>query len=81
MGWSNRTRHSIAGPSSASGHLPSTGDRAAWLTQVSPVAWQHMHLCGRHEFTKVPESMHMAATMQALAEAPVPQDLSLSAPK
>jgi hypothetical protein len=40
-----------------------------------------MHRCGRHEFTKVPESMHMAAIMQAFAEAPVPQDLSLSAPK
>jgi hypothetical protein len=40
---------------------------AAWLTQVSAVAGQHMNLCGRHEFTKAPESIHMAAIIQAFA--------------
>jgi hypothetical protein len=30
------------------------------------VAWQHIHLCGRHEFTKAPESINMAAIIQAL---------------
>jgi hypothetical protein len=37
------------------------------LTQVSPMAWQHVHLCGRYECTKAPERMNMAAIMQALA--------------
>jgi hypothetical protein len=40
-----------------------------------------MNLCGRHAFTKAPESIPMAAIMQAFAEAPVPLDFSLSAPK
>jgi hypothetical protein len=38
---------------------------AARLTQVSPVAWQHINLCGRYEFTKAPESINMAAILQA----------------
>jgi hypothetical protein len=47
------------------------------LAQVSPVAWQHINLCGRYEFTKTPESINMVAIIQALAQAPVPQDLVL----
>jgi hypothetical protein len=50
---------------------------AALLAQVSPVAWQHINLCGRYEFTKVPEVMNMAAIIQTLAQTPVPQDLAL----
>jgi len=50
---------------------------AALLAQVSPVAWQHINLCGRYEFTKAPEVIHMAAIIQALVQAPVPQDLAL----
>ena len=46
-------------------------------SQVSPVAWQHINLCGRYEFTKAPESINTAAIIQALAQAPVPQDLAL----
>ena len=50
---------------------------AALLTQVSPVAWQHINLCGRYEFTKGANTIHMAAIIQALAQAPVPQTLAL----
>jgi hypothetical protein len=49
---------------------------AALLTQGSPAAWQHINLCGRYEFTKAPESINMAAIIQALAQAPVPQGLA-----
>ena len=40
----------------------------AQLTQVSPVAWQHINLCGRYEFTKEPETINLEAIIQALAE-------------
>jgi TnpA family transposase len=56
-------------------HGDATG--AALLTQVSPVAWQHINLCGRYEFTKGQEAMNMTAIIQALAQAPVPQALAL----
>ena len=60
-------------------HKERRGDTAgaALLTQVSPVAWQHINLCGRYEFTKAPEIMNMAAIIQALVQAPVPQALAL----
>jgi len=60
-------------------HKTRRGDAAgaALLTQVSPVAWQHINLCGRYEFTKAPEVIHIAAIIQALAQAPVPHDLAL----
>ena len=50
---------------------------AARLAQVSPVAWQHINLCGRYEFTKAPEVINILAIIQALAQAPVPHDLAL----
>jgi TnpA family transposase len=50
---------------------------AALLTQVSPVAWQHINLCGRYEFTKAPEVINIAAIIQALAQTLVPQGLAL----
>src|SRR5262249_22931986 len=60
-------------------HKTRRGDTAgaALLTQVSPVAWQHINLCGRYEFTKAPEVINIAAIIQALAQAPVPHDLAL----
>jgi hypothetical protein len=60
-------------------HKERRGDAAgaALLTQVSPVAWQHINLCGRYEFTKAPEVINMTAIIQALAQAPVPQSLAL----
>jgi Tn3 transposase DDE domain len=50
---------------------------AALLTQVSPIAWQHMNLCGRYEFTGEPEAIHMPAIIQALVQVPVTQDCAL----
>jgi TnpA family transposase len=50
---------------------------AALLTQVSPIAWQHISLCGRYEFTREPEAIHMPAIIQALAQVPVTQDCEL----
>src|SRR5262245_33846040 len=50
---------------------------AALLTQVSPVAWQHINLWGRYECTKAPEVINMAAIIQALAQAAVLHDLAL----
>jgi hypothetical protein len=47
------------------------------LTHVSPVAWQHINLCGRYEFTKAPQVINMVAIIQALAQAPVLQDHAL----
>jgi hypothetical protein len=48
---------------------PGIGDTvgAALLTQVSPVAWQHINLCGRYEFTRAPKIINLAAIIQALA--------------
>jgi hypothetical protein len=50
---------------------------AALLTQVSPIAWQHINLCGRYEFTRGPEAIHMLAIIQALAQVPATQDVAL----
>jgi Tn3 transposase DDE domain len=60
-------------------HKTRRGDAAGatLLTQVSPVAWQHINLCGRYEFTKALEVINIAAIIQTLAQAPVPQDLAL----
>lgn len=60
-------------------HKTRRGDTAgaALLAQVSPVAWQHINLCGRYEFTKAPEIINIAAIIQALAQVPVPHDLAL----
>ena len=48
-------------------HKERRGDAAgaALLTQVSPVVWQHINLCGRDQFTKAPEVINMAAIIQA----------------
>jgi hypothetical protein len=57
-------------------HRP-TKPKEDLLTQVSSVAWQHINLCGRYEFTKAPEVINIAAIIQALAQAPVPHNLAL----
>jgi TnpA family transposase len=56
----------------------STGDvqGAALLKQVSPVAWQHINLYGRYEFSKRPELINMDAIIHELAQVPVQQDLT-----
>jgi TnpA family transposase len=59
-------------------HKERLGDaaNAALLTHVSPVAWQHINLCGRYEFTQGPEPINISAIVDALAQAPVPQNLT-----
>jgi TnpA family transposase len=59
-------------------HKERLGDAAgaALLTHVSSVAWQHINLCGRYEFTQGPEPINLSAIVEALAHAPVPQDLT-----
>lgn len=56
----------------------STGDvqGAALLKQVSPVAWQHINVYGRYEFSKRPELINMDEIIQELAQVPVQQDLT-----
>ena len=51
-------------------HKESTGDvqGAALLKQVSPVAWQHINLYGRYEFSRWPETINMQAIIQELAQ-------------
>jgi TnpA family transposase len=41
---------------------------ATQLTQISPVAWQHINVCGRYEFTKGPETINMPEIIQELAD-------------
>ena len=49
---------------------------AALLTQVSPVAWQHLNFYGRYEFRKGPQAINMAEIVQELARVPVRQILA-----
>jgi len=41
------------------------------LTQVSPVAWQHINFYGRYEFTKVPAPISLDAIVESLTERPL----------
>ena len=51
-------------------HHEGTGDSqgAALLTQVSPVAWQHINFYGRYEFSRQPEAINMNAIIEKLAQ-------------
>ena len=49
------------------------GQGAARLTQVSPVAWQHLNFYGRYEFRKGPQAINMEEIVQELAHVPVRQ--------
>ena len=51
-------------------HKEASGDTAgaAVITQVSPVAWQHINFYGRYEFTKAPESINVETIVEALAQ-------------
>jgi TnpA family transposase len=59
-------------------HKETTGDKqgAEKLKQVSPVAWQHINLYGRYEFSKQPENININAIIQELAQVPIKQDLA-----
>lgn len=54
-------------------HKEATGDTqgAALLKQVSPVAWQHINLQGRYEFTKGTEAINLDTLIQELAQIPI----------
>lgn len=54
-------------------HSDSCGDaaRVALLSQVSPVAWQHINFYGRYEFNRQPETIDMEAIIQQLIRLPL----------
>lgn len=51
-------------------HSDSNGDvtRVAQLSQVSPVAWQHINFYGHYEFNRRPEVIDMKAILQQLVQ-------------
>jgi hypothetical protein len=48
----------------------SAGDtqEVARLKQISPVAWQHINLQGRYEFSKQPENINLNTIIQELTQ-------------
>ena len=54
-------------------HKEATGDTAgtALISQVSPVAWQHINFYGRYEFTRGPDPIDVDAMVEALTQTPV----------
>lgn len=44
----------------------------ALLTQISPVAWQHLNLQGRYEFSKPPADINLDAIIQKLDDIQIP---------
>jgi hypothetical protein len=47
------------------------GAGAEVLTQVSPIAWQHINFYGRYEFTKRPAPIDLDAIVEQLAQRPI----------
>jgi len=41
------------------------------LKQISPVAWQHVNVHGRYEFTKRPQLIDLADIVRHLAQRPI----------
>jgi len=41
------------------------------IKQVSPIAWQHINLYGRYEFTKRPTPIDLEMLVEALAQSPI----------
>ncbi len=54
-------------------HKEALGDTpgAEALKKIALVAWQHVNLHGRHEFTKRPQPIDLAALVQQLAQHPI----------
>jgi len=54
-------------------HKEALGDTAGAeaLKKIALVAWQHVNLHGRHEFTKRPQPVDLAALVQQLAQHPI----------
>ena len=44
------------------------------LKSISPVAWQHINLFGRYEFTQTAESINMEEITRELAEVPIREE-------
>jgi TnpA family transposase len=59
-------------------HKEGMGDRqgAAFLKQVSLVAWQHINLHGRYEFRQLPEPIDIDALVRELSQVPLTQTLA-----
>jgi TnpA family transposase len=49
--------------------------RAALLSQVSPVAWQHINVYGRYEFSKGPAAINMQEIIEELERVPIAPEL------
>lgn len=58
-------------------HKEKTGDNQGTdlLKQISPIAWQHINLHGRYEFSKGPEHISIDDIIHELAQSPVKYDL------
>ena len=56
--------------SSLLSHKEEAGDSqgANLLKHVSPIAWQHINLHGRYEFSKQPENINMDDMIEGLAQ-------------
>jgi hypothetical protein len=54
-------------------HKVASGDTAGadLITQVSPVAWQHINFYGRYEFTKAPAQINVDGIIAELALRPI----------
>ena len=50
---------------------------AALLTQISPIAWQHINLYGRYEFRKSPDIIDFEAIVQELSRVPISSTLAV----
>lgn len=49
------------------------GDQgAAFFKPISPIAWQHVNLYGRYEFSKEPEAINLHTLIQELAHPQIP---------
>jgi hypothetical protein len=54
-------------------HKEASGDTAGAeaLKQISPIAWQHVNVHGRYEFTKRPQPIDLADIVRHLAQRPI----------
>ncbi len=52
---------------------------ANMLKRISPVAWQHINLLGRYEFSKKPKDINMNEIVQELDQIQITSELAPSA--
>ncbi len=62
-------------------HKETNGDvhAANMLKRISPVAWKHINLLGRYEFTKKPEAINMNEIIQELDQIQITSELAPTA--